>query len=241
MLLELWNFFPDRVVPVGDRFLCWVKYSSGILLCDMAADPNLVLRHLPLPVTPWPCGGPHHIRGYSDDEYEDDQMRCSRNMCGAGAAALRFVSVDPRCCCGGPGRSTCPRSTFAFTVTTWTMSLTTAAEGERMAWAVDGVLDCEELWALPGYEGLPRVPPECPVVSPDNPDIVCFRLSEEMVWMLEVDTRRKVLLSVVQCRPKDPYDHLAAFLVECFTTRLSRVPDHLRRFRLTHETTSHNA
>ena len=28
------DFFPDRVVPVGDRFLCWVKYSSGILVCD---------------------------------------------------------------------------------------------------------------------------------------------------------------------------------------------------------------
>ena len=105
-------------------------------------------------------------------------------------------------------------------MTTWTMSLTTATEEEeRMVWAVDGVLDCEELWAMPGYEGLPRVPPVCPVVSPDNPDVVCFKVSngclvgyynyQEKVWMLEVDTRRKVLLSVVPC-PIHPYDYLPA-------------------------------
>jgi hypothetical protein len=96
------------------------------------------------------------------------------------------------------------------------MSLTTMEEG-AMAWVVDGVLDCEELWAMPGYEGLPRVPVECPVVSPDNPDVVCFKVSnrclvgyrDQKVWMLEVDTRRKVLLSVVKC-PEDPYDLLPA-------------------------------
>jgi len=99
------------------------------------------------------------------------------------------------------------------------MSLTTATEEEeRMVWAVDGVLDCEELWAMPGYEGLPRVPPGFPVVSPDNPDVVYFKVSnlflngssyDQKVWMLEVDTRRKVLLSVVPC-PIHPYDYLPA-------------------------------
>lgn len=82
---------------------------------------------------------------------------------------------------------------------------------------MEGVIDCEELWALPGYEGLPRVPPDCPVVSPDNPDVICFRVSnwhlvggsehKLKIWMLLVDTRNKVLLSVVQC-PNDTFDHL---------------------------------
>jgi hypothetical protein len=73
------DFFPDRVVPVGDRFLCWVKFSgSGILVCDMAADPNLVLRRLPLPVTQWPRGGRHYCnRHHSDDEHDDELMQCS--------------------------------------------------------------------------------------------------------------------------------------------------------------------
>ena len=40
--------------------------------------------------------------------------------------------------------------------------------------------------------------------------LVGYYSYREKVWMLEVDTRRKVLLSVLQC-PKDHYDnHLAA-------------------------------
>jgi hypothetical protein len=32
------------------------------------------------------------------------------------------------------------------------------------------VLHSDELWALPGYEGLPRVTPEFPIVSMDDDD-----------------------------------------------------------------------
>ncbi|CAN6380762.1 unnamed protein product [Urochloa humidicola] len=209
--LRLW--VPEKVIPIGDRFLCWVKYSRGILVCDMA-DTNLVIHQLPLPVVP--REGRRNDGSYSDDEDADYQMQYCRNMCGAGTNALRFVSIDPRCCCGGSGRGTCRHSRFAFTVTTWTMGLGT---DEKMVWVKDGVLDCEELWSLPGYEGLPHVRLDCPVVSPDNPDIVCFKISnrpiignsynQQKVWILEVDTRRKVILSVFQC-PNDPYDHLPA-------------------------------
>ncbi|KAL6870869.1 hypothetical protein ACP4OV_014717 [Aristida adscensionis] len=121
--------------------------------------------------------------------------------------AARLVVVAPRCCCGGPGTSTCARSESAFTVTTWTLRLGGAMDGggEPVAWVKDGVLDCEELWAQPGYEGLPRVLPWCPVVSSDNPDVVWFEVMDleyslvggRKEWMIEVDTRRKALLSVV--------------------------------------------
>lgn len=209
MILRRWGL-PDRAVPVGTRFMCWVKYSSGFLICDMA-DPNLVLRPVPLPVAPR-VGRGNNGR-YSNDDDDDDQMRNYRNMCGAGTNGLRFVSIDPRCCCcGGPRRG----SRFAFTVTTWTMNLTT---DEHLTWVMDSVLDCEELWGLPGYEGLPCVTPGFPVVSPDNPNVICFKLSGrhmrecsyhvKKVWMLEVDMRKKVLLSVVQC-PNDPRDHFQA-------------------------------
>jgi hypothetical protein len=33
-------------------------------------------------------------------------MRCCRGFGDAGAGAVRFVHVEPRCCCGGHGRST---------------------------------------------------------------------------------------------------------------------------------------
>jgi hypothetical protein len=38
-----------------------------------------------------------------------------------------------------------------------------------MEWVKDGVLDCEDLWALPSYMGLPRVKLELPTVSAEPP------------------------------------------------------------------------
>jgi hypothetical protein len=55
---------------------------------------------------------------------------------------MRFVSIEPRCCCGRLGRSSCALSRFAFKVTTWTLTLTM---DEPMTWVKEGVLDCEEL------------------------------------------------------------------------------------------------
>ena len=77
-----------------------------------------------------------------------------------------------------------------------------------MAWVKDGVFDCDELWQLPNYGCLPCVAPHCPIVSSDDPDIVCFKVCENnygadnMLWMVEINTRSKVLLSVVRCGRK---------------------------------------
>ncbi|KAL6600416.1 hypothetical protein ACP70R_045216 [Stipagrostis hirtigluma subsp. patula] len=171
------NRLIDAVVPVGDRFLCWVSYNlNTFLLCDMAEEENPKL---------------HRVHNFGEISPKFPKFR--------------FFRIDPRCCCGGHGSSTCVRSSSAFRVTTWTMRL--SAKGRPMAWRKVGVLDSDELWCLQGYEGLPRVWPECPVVSADNPDIVCFLVREEefvssqerKVWMLEIDTMKKKLLSVGRC------------------------------------------
>ena len=88
----------DAAVPAGDRFLCFVDYLRGVLLCDTAAGMG-TLRHVPLPVE-----APGHVwRG------DRPTIRRTRSLSAAAAAAgscaLRFVSVDLRCCCGGPGRT----------------------------------------------------------------------------------------------------------------------------------------
>lgn len=70
-----------------------------------------------------------------------------------------------------------------------------------------GVVDCDELWAQPAYGSLPRVTAEYPIVSLDNPDLVCLTVCEDhyvvcsdvKVWMLMVDTGSKALLSVIPC------------------------------------------
>ncbi|RCV37311.1 hypothetical protein SETIT_8G052600v2 [Setaria italica] len=153
---------------------------------------------------------------YDPRYYTDDlePLSNSSSMGAAGPAAVRFLAVEPRCCCGGFGRSSCERSRNAFTVTTWTMNL---SMDKPMTWVKDGALDCEELWALPGYEGIPRVHPQHPVVSLDNPDVVCFKVvgdGDRKARMIQVDMKRKVLLSAVKCTtvPLKTYYYLPAKL-----------------------------
>ncbi|KAL6658441.1 hypothetical protein ACP70R_004027 [Stipagrostis hirtigluma subsp. patula] len=173
-------------VPVGDRFMCWVDYRSGLVMCDMAEE-SLKLRYVQLPIITEDEFGPY-------ENYCGPNIRESWDMCAVGDSAVRFVSIDPRCCCGhSPSRSACPNSYKLFAVTTWTLALTM---DKTMEWVKENKLDCEELWALPGYEGLPRTLVEHPVVSSANPDVVCFIVREDGEdWKVEVDTRNKAVLS----------------------------------------------
>ncbi|KAM0856334.1 hypothetical protein ACQ4PT_049163 [Festuca glaucescens] len=70
-------------------------------------------------------------------------------------------------------------------------------------------MDAAELWALPGYYRLLRVPVDYPVVSMDEPGVLCILLCEDhhdrrrddgdgTVWMIEVDMVRKLLRSVAR-------------------------------------------
>ena len=76
-------------------------------------------------------------------------------------------------------------------------------------WDKVGVVDSDELWSLPGYGGVPRIRPEYPIVSLDDPDVLCFMVhkighhmedvdGDHAIRMIEVDTRRKALWSVVR-------------------------------------------
>jgi hypothetical protein len=173
-----------------------------------------------------------------DDEHEEQISWMYYHSIGGGAtpppgtyadaaAAVRFVSIDRRCCCGAHViRSACEHSGSAFTVTTWTLALTTTGD-EPMTWVKEGVLYCEEFWALLAGcdEGLPRRAwPECPVVNSEKPDVVCFLVAEGMdsqrngkIWALEVDMRRKTLISVVPC-PPHPYRRIN--YVNCLAAKL---------------------
>jgi len=93
-------------------------------------------------------------------------------------------------------------------VTTWTLSLATGGAGEPLAaWVKDGVLDCEEVWGFPALQGIPRAHLENPIVSSDDPDVVCFTVREDhcagaterKVWMVEVNIRSKEVLSAFPC------------------------------------------
>nr|CAB3470839.1 unnamed protein product [Digitaria exilis] len=212
----------NRVIPVSNRFLCWVDYIHGLLMCDMD-ETKPKLRYVPLPMAPFVKGSTGFF-GISDDNWIEDNIQYTRNMCASGSDdAVRLVSIDPRCCCGGPvhGWSTCSRSRFAFTITTWTLSLTTMDDDQQqpMAWVKEGVIDSEEIWAQRGCEEIPHVLADNPVVSMENPDVVCFTVRErggcmgKQVWLIEVDTKSKAVQSVCTTQESEGYGRLPAKLM----------------------------
>lgn len=195
----------DAVVPAGDCFLCWVDYFGGILVCDVANPTRLVFVPLPVETDP-----DLEDRRHSSDRRPN--MQITLTVAGAGTDnALRFVSSDRRCCCGGPGASKCARSRYMFAITTWTMSLLPGPNEDprTLSWVKTGMFDCDEIWASPSYAGLPRVPLECPVVSTDDPDVVCLMLDnayrfhikmdnkDKRQWTVMVNTKTKKVVSVL--------------------------------------------
>ncbi|CAL4994990.1 unnamed protein product [Urochloa decumbens] len=188
------------VVPVGDRFLCWVNfYCSTFLLCDMAAVEDPKLRYVPLPVKAVPPKDDDE--DFFDDHYEEQLPWLYYRSIGAvGPEVVRFVSIDNRCCCDAHViRSSCEHSSSAFMVTMWTLALRTA---QPMKWVKEAALDCEELWSLAASKGLPRVRLTCPVVSMEHPDVVCFMASEgDLLWTVDIDVKTNTLISATPCSP----------------------------------------
>lgn len=83
----------------------------------------------------------------------DRDMQFSQSIGAAeDRAAVRLVSVDPHSCCFGSDRrhgSTCGHPRYAFSIKSWTMNLSME---EQLTWVKDDEIDCQELWALPGYD-----------------------------------------------------------------------------------------
>ncbi|CAL4995046.1 unnamed protein product [Urochloa decumbens] len=218
--LMLW-WETDVAVPVSDRFLCFVDYFRGFLVCDMAVDMAAVeLRYVPLPV---------EVSDLNPNFHGRPCTASFQNLAAASTGAVRFVTVKYRCCRsrGGASDSRCQCGRFLFTVATWTLSLITAVDNPAAAgWVKDGVLDCEQLWAMPGYGSIPRRPLTYPVVScdDDDPDMVCFMVrngwqysrnpEDRKVWMLEIDIRSKTLRSVVNVEEQTS-DELVAAKLQC--------------------------
>ncbi|CAM0874641.1 unnamed protein product [Alopecurus aequalis] len=198
---KVWD--TDWAIPVGDRFLYWVDLHHGIVFSDMSEEsPELTFVPLPVGVEPI-------LRQRTDW----DRPASSRSVCATdGGETVKFVHVSPRCCCRGPGTTKCELSRHAFTITTWTLRKMT--QGGDMGWEMDAVVDCGDLWALDAYRHLPRLPMGFPVVSIDDPDVVCFLLSEhkhldgdgdKTTWVVMVDTRTKALLRSAILYSKDEY------------------------------------
>lgn len=198
--LQMWQD-TNVAVPVGDRFLCWVNFDcSTFLVWDTKDEEDPKLRYVPLPVKAVP---PKDDEDYEDCYNGQKRWNYYRSIAAVGPDAVRFViSIDNRCCCGAHivKESVCVHSISTFMVTMWTLALRPC---EPMAWVKECVLDCNEIWSLlTAGKGLQCVDLTCPVLSSENPDVVCFiACDEESLWSVEMDVRRKTLISTKLCPP----------------------------------------
>ncbi|TVT99931.1 hypothetical protein EJB05_54672, partial [Eragrostis curvula] len=185
---ELFLWRTDTVGSVGDRLLCWVDFSRGVMFANVL-DNTPELQYVSFPVKP---------------RYSDSEPKTSRNVCATAGGAVKLVDVftTHRCGCDGMDAATkCSRSCCPCTVETWTLRM------DDMVWVMDGRVDAAELCALEAWQGLPRVKLEYPVVSVDDPNLICFLVWDEPVkyyekqWMVMVDMRSKTVQSV--CRRPD--------------------------------------
>ncbi|TVU01041.1 hypothetical protein EJB05_53522, partial [Eragrostis curvula] len=164
------RFRSRRVIPVGDDMLCWIDMTHGLIFSNVY-DKNPGLRYVPLPADPR-CS---------------EHFSSSRNVCVTAGYLVKFVNIFARCCCGGEGDGNCKHSDHAYIIKTWTLRVDT------MTWVADGIMDATELWALDAYKSLPRVQVGYPVVSMDEPHVICFRLFHKKAWLIMVDMRSKML------------------------------------------------
>jgi len=82
-----------------------------------------------------------------------------------------------------------------------------------MTWDKVVVVDCDELWSLPGYHGVvPRIRPEYPTLSLDDPHILSLRVEKTEydtgvigdlgTWLIDLDTRHMELCSLCYYKPE---------------------------------------
>ncbi|CAL5077898.1 unnamed protein product [Urochloa decumbens] len=178
---EDWDFplWWHTVVPVDDRLLCWVDLCHGVMLLDVFRETPTV-KYVKLPMDP--------------------RDGLNRNVCAtAGGGALKFVNIFARCCCGAAASCDCNHSLHAYIIHTWTMRINNRGVVD---WVQDGMVDATELWALDAYKGLPCDPLDRPIVSIDEPEVICFRMRDSkwgtprMLWQILVNMRSKTIQSV---------------------------------------------
>ncbi|CAN6374384.1 unnamed protein product [Urochloa humidicola] len=186
LLLSSWK--SNTVIAIGDRLLCWIDLFRGLIMCSDVFDEEPVLRFVPLPV--------------EVSELDPGPRASSQNACATSDGSIKFVTVVPRCCCGGVGATYCQSSYDAYTIRTWTLRMN---NGTDMAWLMDGMVDATELWALDAYKGLPRVQVVHPIVSLDEPHVIFFMVCERLYvkgdgdkteCLILVDMKSKTLRSV---------------------------------------------
>ncbi|GJN24691.1 hypothetical protein PR202_gb12446 [Eleusine coracana subsp. coracana] len=188
--LSMWQ--TDAVIPFNGRYLCWVDYFRGILLCDLftnpATAPAVFFIRFPLhefPSTPnrsKACSWFYRCATAVDDE----------------DTTLKFVDVARD---DGIGFGPLKPGAW-FTVTGHTLRLSSGDDNNnKMVWSKDYTVISDELWAAnPGDERLPREILMFPQVNMHRPHVVQFLIVEfgfvrKKMWVVAIDMTTKIVES----------------------------------------------
>jgi hypothetical protein len=191
--LNLGEWRTDAVLPLHDRFLCWVDYYQGILLIDVLnpGDEPHQFSFIPLP-KPVRDGS---TRLFSQS-YCADPVRC---VCVRGSSDsgffIKLVCVTIA--------ATADKDVYppAFTITAWTL-----VSIDQKTWELDFTMEAAEFWDLCANSvghtcALPRAVPTFSHLSLVDPGVVSFLLMEKiddefLFWIVELDMTNKVLRSL---------------------------------------------
>jgi hypothetical protein len=161
-----------HVVAFDGRFLCWVDYFSGVLLCDFSNRRYPMLHFLPFP------GGKH----YSDEVRVSKCYPDRYRTVSVSQGMICFVHIDndwheavsPVSHEMDEDRDACYEGAKSGSkITIWNLSA-------DFNWEKLSVIDLDSLWKQPKYKNLciaPRLP-EFPVLSVDHPDVLYCLLRE---------------------------------------------------------------
>uniref|UniRef100_A0A0D3HW81 DUF1618 domain-containing protein n=1 Tax=Oryza barthii TaxID=65489 RepID=A0A0D3HW81_9ORYZ len=191
--LNLGEWRTDAVLPLHDRFLCWVDYYQGILLIDVLnpGDEPHQFSFIPLP-KPVRDGS---TRLFSQS-YCADPVRC---VCVRGSSDsgffIKLVCVTIA--------ATADKDVYppAFTITAWTL-----VSIDQKTWELDFTMEAAEFWDLCANSvghtcALPRAVPTFSHLNLVDPGVVSFLLMEKiddefLFWIVELDMTNKVLRSL---------------------------------------------
>uniref|UniRef100_A0A0D9VAH7 DUF1618 domain-containing protein n=1 Tax=Leersia perrieri TaxID=77586 RepID=A0A0D9VAH7_9ORYZ len=172
--LRLTDWNTDVVLPLHDRFLCWVDYFEGLLLVDILNSGNRFFRFIPLP-TPI-----SHVRRQTDIDYTTQYRSVS--VTAGNNCILKLVCITTR--------------KTGFTITGWTL-----ANIHRHTWELDFKLESNEFWHCCDLKNMDGVVPNFPVVSLVHPGVVSFLMAlkidgeNRVLWTTEVDMKNRMQLS----------------------------------------------
>ncbi|KAL6867610.1 hypothetical protein ACP4OV_015634 [Aristida adscensionis] len=191
-------FYSDVAFAVEGRWACWADLFWGLLMCDVLS-PEPALHFVPLP-----------------EEYQSHSFPMVRgranvySTAGCVAGEVKLLYMD-----GYDEPEEVPRD--EITISTWTLERRTGQEPGKWRWRRDGGaarLRVGDLWADDSFLAIPGVPrraPMCPVLNPEEPDLVYFftsdigrvdrRVSTKGEYVLVLNLQSKKIQSWSKCPP----------------------------------------